>query len=300
MFGAVWRVTLGSLVCLATLVAQEAAIRVQTKLVEAPVSVTSPDGRFVEGLTARDFRVLDDGVERHITADVFDGGAARISLVIAIQTSAVPALALETIRRIGGMIQPLVIGRRGEAAVVTFDSEIAWVRDFTGNPVAIRQAVENVEKGSPLEAHLYDAVAAAADRLRDRDGRKVLLLISDDRDRGSSAKLDDAVDAVERAGIEVFAAHYAPNVSAWGSKPKGPDAIRALTEATGGRDYPFMKEGGIEKAIEDFGVEIHSQYILSFPQGADSAGRHQIVVAAPNRGGVRLRWRQAYWTDEPK
>lgn len=301
MSGAIWRAIPGSLVCLAALVAQETPIRVQTKLVEAPVSVTTGDGKFVEGLTARDFRVLDDGVEREIAADVFDGGAARISLVIAIQTSAVPKPAMETIRRIGGMIQPLVIGRRGEAAVMTFDREIAWARDFTADSRAIQRAVQEVENGSPLEAHLYDAVAAAADRLREREGRKVLLLISDNRDRGSDTKPEEAVGAVERAGIEIFAAHYAPppNASPWGTKPKAPDAIQTLAEATGGRDYPFVKAGGIEKAIEDLGVEIHSQYIVSFPQPSDSGGRHRIIISAPNRGDVSLRWRQAYWTDEP-
>ncbi len=277
---------------LPVLAAQEASIRVQARLVQVPVSVTEKDGRIVEGLGARDFRVLDDGVEREIAADVFDSGAARISLAIAIQSSAVPASALATIRRIGSMIQPLVIGRRGEAAVLTFDREVKWLQDFTPDPREIQRAVNGLEKGSPIEAHLLDAVAQAADRMRDREGRKVLLLISESQDGGSDTRLDDAIGAVQREGIEVFAAHYLPH-----AKLKDANAVQALTEATGGRDYPFQKEHSIEKAIENLGVEVHSQYILSFPQPGDAAGMHQITVAVPRRADLHIRSRQAYWTD---
>ena len=233
--------------------------------------------------------VLDDGLERQIAADVFDSGAARISLAIAIQSSRVPPPALATIRRIGTMIQPLVIGRRGEAAVLTFDHEVKWLQDFTRDPREIQRSVRTLKNGSPLEAHLLDAVAQAADRMRVREGRKVLLLISESHDGGSETSLADAVDAVEREGIEVFAAHFSPN-----AKTKEPNAVQALTEATGGWDYPFLKERGIENAIENLGVEVHSQYILSFPQPSGAAGMHQITVAVPKRADLQIRSRQAY------
>jgi hypothetical protein len=66
-----------------------------------PVSVTDKSGRAEEGLSARDFRLLDDGVPREVTLDTFDTGVAPISLVIAIQTSGIsgPALANPAHRR---------------------------------------------------------------------------------------------------------------------------------------------------------------------------------------------------------
>ena len=282
------------LICfLVTLAAQETPIRVQTKLVQVPVSVTARDGRSIEGLRAHDFRVLDDGEEREISADVFDSGAARISLVIVVQSSAVPASALPEIRRLGSMIQPLVIGRRGEAAVVTFDRKIRWLQDFTRDPRDIQYAFKSVRNGSPIDARLFDAIAEAVDRLRERDGRKVLLVISGGYDQGSDAVRDDVVDAVTRAGIEVFGARYS-------AKLKEPSIISDLAAATGGRDYPYLKERGIEKAIESLGVEVHSQYILSFPEPRVAEGMHQISVAVPSRADLQIRSRQSYWTEEAR
>ncbi len=313
------RITCGCLtLCAAGVLAQDRAFRVETRVVQVPVTVTDAKGRNVEGLTARDFTVLDDSLPREIALDTFGAGVAPISLAIAIQSSGISAAALARTRRIGGMIQPLVIGRRGEAAVVTFDAEIKWLRDFTSDPDAIQSAMKNLATGSPMQARMFDAIIEVAGRMKGRPGRKVLLLIAESRDRSSKAHLDDVLQAVERDGIEIFAASYSAYASALTAKPgelpppsepnytavfnelarlgKTND-LQALTQATGGSDYPFLKERAIERAVEKLGVEVHSQYILSFPPSPQHKGMHQIDVSISDRGDLRIRSRRAYWAD---
>lgn len=311
------------------IIAQNPAFRTETNVVQVPVGVTAGNGRDIEGLQARDFTVRDNGVTRDISLDVFGAGAAPISLVIAVQSSGISTPALKKVQRIGGMIQPLVIGTRGEAAVVTFDSQVTWVQDFTGDPAAIRNAFTNIKPFKSAQARMYDAIAEVADHMKDRKGRRVLLLISESRDRSSTIKFEEAMDAVQREGVEVFAAHYSAAATAFASKPEdlqqihdapnpsidGPDgpptasilqilpevfrlaqtnAIAALTQATGGSDYPFLKERGVENAIEKLGVEVHSQYILSFPLPQGARGTHKIDVSLPDHADYRIRARQAY------
>ncbi len=310
-------------------IAQNPAFRADISVVQVPVGVTGANGRDVEGLQARDFTVRDNGVAREITLDVFGSGAAPISLAIAVQSAGISTPALQKIRRIGSMIQPLVIGTRGEAAVVTFDSEINWVQDFTGDPTAIRNAFANLKPFKSAQARMYDAIAEVADHMKDRRGRKVLLLVSESRDRSSTLKFEEAMDAIQGEGVEVFAAHYSAATTAFASKPEdlqqihdapipridGPDgpptasilqilpelfrlaktnAVAALTQATGGSDYPFLKERGIENAIEKLGVEVHSQYILNFPLPQGARGTHKIEVLVPDHADYRIRARQAY------
>ena len=310
-------------------IAQTPTFRSDTNVVQVPVGVTSGKGRDVEGLHAHDFTVRDNGIPREITLDVFGAGAAPISLAIAVQSAGISTPALRKIQRIGGMIQPLVIGTRGEAAVITFDTEINWMQDFTGNPAAIRSAFVSIKPFKSTQARMYDAIAEVADHMKDRRGRRVLLLISESRDRGSAIKFEEAMNAVQREGIEVFAAHYSATAAAFASKPEdlqqlhdapspnidGPgeppsasilailpelfrlaqtNAVAALTEATGGSDYPFVKERGIENAIEKLGVEVHSQYILNFPLPPDARGAHKIEVLLPEHPDYRIRARQAY------
>jgi VWFA-related protein len=320
--------------CLGQTGAQNSAFRSETKVVQVPVSVTGRNGRDVEGLAPRDFKLLDNGVPQDVVVDVFDTGVAPISLAIAIQSAGISTPALKKIRRIGGMIQPLVTGTRGETAVLTFDSEVTWVQDFTHDTGALQSAVRNLRPFKSTEARMYDAIIEAANGMKDHTARKVLLLISESRDRGSKARLEDAMEAVEREGIEVFAAHYSAFATAFASRPEDlqqhldapaprierPDAppttdplsliselvrlgktnaVEALTKATGGSKYPFAKERGIEDAIEKLGVEIHSQYILTFALPVDATGFHKIDVAIPEHPEYKIHARLAYRVDRP-
>lgn len=296
--------------------------RVESGIVQVPVSVMGKRGTRVADLQAEDFEVLVDGVRRQVTLDRFDTGVAPISLVVAIQSAGISSPALAKIRRIGGMIQPLVIGSRGEAAVLAFDSEVKWLQDFTQDSGAIDNAVTNLKPGESMQACMFDAIVEAANRMKRRAGRKILLLISETRDRGSKTKFDEALEAVQQDGIEVFAAHYSAYATTWIAKPEdvppadpnliriftevgrlaAVNAIQALTTATGGSDFPFAKERTLENAIQKFGAEVHSQYILSFPQHPDAnapsqPGLHRIEVSIRDRSDLRLRFRQSYWAN---
>jgi VWFA-related protein len=294
------------------------AFRAETRIVQVPVSVTDMKGRSVEGLEARDFLVLSDGIRQEVTLDRFDTGVAKISLAIAVQTSGISTPALTKIHRIGGMIQPLVIGSGGEAAVLSFDDGVTWLQDFTPDSAAIQRAVKNLKPGAYMEARMFDAIAEVSDRMKQRSGRKVLLLISESRDRGSKTNFAQAMEAVGSQGIEVFGAHYSAYATTWIAKPEDlPDspgenlpaiftelgrlgkvnAIEALTQGTGGSDYPFLKERGVENAIEKLGVEVHSQYILSFSPRGESKGMHRIDVSVTGRGDLRVHSRRAWWPD---
>ena len=85
----------------AMLAAQEPTIRTTVPLVVAPTTVTDAAGKHIDGLTATDFLLLDNGRQREIQVDV---SYLPISLVVAIQTSGISGPALEKIRKIGGMV----------------------------------------------------------------------------------------------------------------------------------------------------------------------------------------------------
>lgn len=306
------------MLCCLVAAAQDRPFRVQTRMVQVPAVITDKTGRYIDGLLARDFRVLDNGMPQQITVDDFGTSLPPISLVIAVQSSGMSRLALAKIRRVAGMIQPLVTGQRGEVAIVSFDQEIHWLQDFTPSDDKIRDAIKSLKPGALSGARMFDTIVEIAARTKTRPGRKLLLLISQSQDAGSSAKFQQAVEAVEHEDIEVFAAHYSSYAMSWIAKssdfPDKPELdamffaelarigktnhVKALALATGGTDYPFARQQGIEKAISRLGVEVHSQYILSFPQREHSAGMHRIEVSVVDRPDLLVRARRAYWVDQ--
>jgi VWFA-related protein len=73
------------------------------------------------------------------------------------------------------------------------------------------------------------------------------------------------------------------------------DTLDVFTRFTGGREYPFVGERSLEKAVEAISEELHSQYLLSYqPNNQGEGGFHDIKVTV-NRRNLDVRTRPGYW-----
>jgi VWFA-related protein len=202
-------------------------------LVLVPVNVTDAKGRSVDSLEAPDFLVFDNGRLQKANIDTIGTGIAPVALVVAVQASGISLPVLEKVRKIGAMIQPLVTGERGCAAVMAFAARVAWLQeDCTKDPQAIERAFERLRPGEHAEARMLDAVDSAIGHLRRQpNARRVLLLISESRDRGSEATLDAVAGSAQSAGVAVYAATYSAFKSAFATKtPQQDDSPPAPPE----------------------------------------------------------------------
>jgi VWFA-related protein len=216
-----------------SLVAQQPQFDVRSRLVLVPVSVTDPKGRSVDGLEPADFLVFDNGRPQKAAVDTIDTGVAPIALIVAVQSSGISAAVLEKVQKIGGMIQPLISGERGCAGLVSFDQRITWLQECTNESGALRRAFYQLKPvlrpGEEKEARLLDAVQSAIEHLRRRPGaRRVLLLISESRDRSSETTLESVAIAAQSADVTVYAATYSAVKAAFTSKAPVSQPRRAL------------------------------------------------------------------------
>jgi len=311
---------------LVPLLAQEpdnSTIRANVPLVLAPVTVTDKKGNFIDGLSVDDFRLTDDGVAQKIRMDTSDTVLAPVSLMVLIQASGISAPVLARIERVGGLIKPLVIGQRGQAAVIEFDDEIRVRTDFTPDSDLISAAFQKTRSRSIHTARLIDAVAEGVKMLdtRSPNNRRVMLILSESRDRGSKSKLSDVIEQAQRAGVAVYAATYSVQGSTFLSSPSTSPSMPggdgnldilggalelarigkanvadALARTSGGRHLSFLTLESLESVISRAGEEIHSQYLLSFtPTPSTKDGFHQIQVAIPSHPDAVIRVRLGYW-----
>ena len=209
---------------LGTASGQDATIRENVPLVLIPVTVTDAKGRFLEGLTERDFAVTDEGKPlQRIQVDTPDTLLAPVALVIAIQTNNLTTPALAKIREVGSLIQPLLMGERGQAAVIAYDSELRVLQPLTGDSVRVRAAFPRLQPRLGKRAVLLDAVAEGVKMLETRppNFRRVLLILGESRDRGSLHTLGPVVQDAQRAGVQVYFAAYSAQKVAWTSPASG-------------------------------------------------------------------------------
>lgn len=298
-----------------------ATIRANVREVLVPVTVTDSKGKFIDGLSASDFVLYDDGApQRQLQVDTSDTVLAPVALVIAIQCSGISEAALEKIHKVGGMFEPLISGEKGEAAVIAYDDDVRLIQDFTRDSSNIGRAFESVEGRTIKIGRMLDAVTTAAEMLSKTPAsyRRMLLILGESRDRGSQAKLDQAIEAVQRANVTVYPITYSAQGTAWTASsgdtvplPIQPDYAGAVVELmrmstrnaadefakwTGGRHLSFERLQGLQDAVSRLSGEVHSQYLLSFdPAPSNNAGLHRIIVRVRKPKGAVVRARPAYW-----
>jgi len=177
-------------------------IRTITSVVIAPVTVRRKNGEFVDDLQLGDFQLFDHNRPQTITADIRN---EPLSLVVAVQKSTNMNEILPKIQRVGPMLNDILAGQDGEVALVAFDHRIQTVQDFTNETTKITEGLKNIKPGSTNHA-VIDAEMACVRMLRKRpnDRRKVLLLIAEKRDRGSEARVREALEEAEFANVAIF------------------------------------------------------------------------------------------------
>jgi VWFA-related protein len=204
-------VLLAALSVPATLVfAQDRAdqpIRITTLNVIAPVTVLDKSGNFVPGLTPYDFRLLDNGKVQKVSEDITNH---PISMVVAIQANADVEKILPSISKLATVFESLVIGEDGEIAVLAFDHRVQTLAPFTNDTATIDTAFRKLHAGS-YTAALNDATMQGINMLksRDRGRRRILVLISENRDKGSSIKSREVLTEADFQNVYI----YSVNVS---------------------------------------------------------------------------------------
>jgi VWFA-related protein len=73
------------------------------------------------------------------------------------------------------------------------------------------------------------------------------------------------------------------------------DTLDVFTRFTGGKEYSFVSEKSLERAVQGIADELHSQYLLSYvPSNVTEGGFHEIRVVV-NRPTLEVRTRPGYW-----
>jgi VWFA-related protein len=291
-------------------------LRVVTNEVVVPVTVTDPNGEFVLDLLPQDFHLFDDGVPQKI--DRWDLGDQPLAVVLVLQTSDRAQSMIPAIHSLGSIFTETVMALDGEAAVITYDSDVDVRQPFTMDHDAVERAIANAQFDDS-GMHLYDAMAKAVEMLKDQAPmrRRIMLVVGESRDDGSTANFAAVVRDAEHANISIYAIgpssmtrdllQDAPALWAapaifllqQGRNRSKKHDLEVAAAATGGVHYGAVRSNTLREALDDIGGELHAQYIISYkPNGERAPGFHSIRVAV-SRSDVSVRTRPGYYVAAP-
>jgi len=175
-------------------------LRIDTNLVTVPVIARSRNGLYISDLRKEEFNLSEDGEPQQIAflATV----NAPFHVVLLLDTSASTEEKIGLIQRAAASFVEL-LGPADKVKVVSFDSELRDLNQFTSDKSILRDAIQRTRSGTGTR--LYDAVQLSLDALRPINERKALVIFTDGVDWHSEGSTFDAtIKDLDESGVIVY------------------------------------------------------------------------------------------------
>lgn len=265
---------------------EDDVLRLTTELVLVNVTVLDDQGRYVRGLRAEDFSLLQDGVAQRI--EHFSAEQAPFCAAVMIDASDSMRTKLRSACAAAAHFQSLA--RADDAvAIYAFGSDIERLQDFSSSRTVTPRLWRLRARG---KTRLYDGLRAGIEALDARaEQRRAILLISDGADTASETRAPTILRQAAQADVLVYAVDL-QDANFPGRHPEQARHAEWLTElaaATGGRYIKSPGGAHLEMRFQEVVEELRAQYTLGFypPQGYDGqAHTIRVIVRRP-----RVTWR---------
>ena len=324
LFGAILLFAISSLIVRAQQETNQQAderVVTATNLVTVNVIVTDRNGRSVKGLERDQFAVYDEKVKQPITHFSTDADAVSLGIVGEIHntTPEKTRAMLVALRQFTRSLRP-----GDDFFFMAFGTQGGVATDFVPTPDQLIDHLATVKPAGP--SSLFDAVYAAADRLRKgRNLKKALLIVSDGEDNNSHTSYKELSNRLKEFDVQVYAIGIA-NPSMDSLAAYGRWVFEDITRQTGRRPFLMSAEASMGRAVltdmtrvsggstyfpesenepELVGIcaqiarELREQYTIGFYASQTPARKnwHRILITL-NRAdaprGLRLSYRKSY------
>ncbi len=278
------------------LFSQDSVFRSTVNLVNITATVKNRAGQLVGTLTKEDFEIFDNGVRQEI--GVFSRQTEQpISVALLIDTSGSTAKELKyEVESASKFLNALLSegSAKDRVALYSFNYDVTQ-GPFTRDQAYLERQLKMLrgEAGTAL----YDAIFFASQALERREGRKVIVVITDGGDTGSSRNLKQALRQAQFADAVIYPIVVLPITNDAGRNIGGENALTFMAEGTGGRTFFPSSAGQLDQVFRDIVAELRTQYLLGYyprgvPPGKDPF--HKLEVRAKNTE-LRVSARNGYY-----
>jgi tight adherence protein B len=202
------------------------------------------------------------------------GTRGKLAVVMAIDTSA--SMEGEKIVRAKAAADEFARAMRPDdrLGLVAFSTRPQVLQNLTLNHQQVRASISGLEASG--NTALNDAIVQASRLLANEPGQRNLVVVSDGKDDGSTASLNQAIVAAKAAKV------FVDTVSLPGGE-QDPQALRRLARGTGGKAFEVANAGGLEQQLSSIGQSLASQYVvdLTLPPGLAAEVDFRLRVTTP-------------------
>ncbi len=271
-------------------------IRVAVEAVNLFVTVFDKrSGDFIKHLVAEDFEVYEDGDLQQITNFAAETDLP-LTIAMAIDTSSSVRIKLDFEKEVATDFLYSVMRTTDRALLAEFDTGVTLLHDYTHNPNDLANVIKNLKAGGGTS--MYDAIYLITEqKMIEEAGRKTLVILSDGADLTSTHTFEQALKMCFKAEATIFAV----STTRLGADidHEGDNALRQLTEDTGGRAWFPITTSEMSKAFNKINDILRNQYSITYvPTRKQADGQfRKIRVKVRNLGGSEIHHRKGYYAD---
>ena len=198
-------------------------IKVDVNVVNMLAAVHDKKGGLITTLKKEDFTLLEDGQPQTIKYFTKETDLP-LTIGLLVDVSGSQANLIDIEKRAATDFFRSVLKKKDVAFVISFGADSELLQDITSSPRLLQEGLDRLRLNAgvsgvhpgpvptasqPKGTVLYDAVSlAATDRLAKEVGRKVIVLITDGVDQGSSYTIKRAIEDAQKADSVIYSIYY--------------------------------------------------------------------------------------------
>ena len=307
--------------------ADNTTIRVDSRLVVVPALVRAPGKDVAYSLRTEDFQLTDRGLPQKLSLD--DAKNQPLSLVVLMQTGGAAVREFDKYSGLETMLADILGGAPNQVAIVNFDSQPEAASPFTSDIAQWADAIDHPDPGNSGAA-IRDALKFSMNLLAKRPAnhRKVILLISQQQDSGSTTSTEEIARMAGETDTAIYSVTFTPQLTRLKGALKEPgtpatpwpvadghyivsfnlteplhmvldamkkDVASEIATLSGGEALRFSDRNQLDDTLALIGRHIQNRYMLSFSPSKPTPGFHSIKVSLLNHPELAVTSRTGYW-----
>ncbi len=267
--------------------------------VRLPITVKR-EGKFMGGLLQSNFEVYEDGKKQEINNFVTPSQLPLyVGLLLDTSNSVKLKLPFEKDSAEDFAATVTTYRRKDQVLLASFDSDVELHLDFTNSLEEISKALKKLKAGGYTK--LYDAVYRVIEEkmatIKDAEGRRILVILSDGEDTASERTLREAIEIAQRYDVTIFGIST-KNFSGTGAgttESSDDKDLRRLCEETGGQVFLPSQKLELFRAFSQVREDLRQEYVAYYtPVNQDKNGKKRdIKVKLLGKDG-KLYYKQGY------
>jgi len=296
---------------------EDQVIRVDVELVNIYFNVRDKKGAYAGGLKAEDFDVYEDGKKQDVSFFTRETNQP-LTLGLLIDVSRSQENLIDVERRASSAFFAKVLKQKDMAFILSFGADAELLQDLTGSIASLERGLRLLRinagvtgvvtpstvpiPGGPRGTVLYDAVwLAARDRLQSEVGRKAMVVITDGVDVGSRVKIEEAIEAAQKADAIIFPILYEDPryTSPMYGGYSGEGSMKKLGNETGGRIFRVERNRTLDSIYAEIEQDMRTQYAIGYSSSNPTRdGSFRKIEIRPKNKDLKIQARRGYFAEK--